>query len=174
MVLGRLQHRQCQDDARFGISAVWCEGASFARSAVICRSVYYQAAATGKTVALSGFVFFLPTVFQWSRSMATVPTSIRWALDAINAFFSTLLLLGSIATIRVALSPRRDTMIIWGMALFWVFNTAYQLLWPFPQRAVSWGTLGFAALMVASYTLTLWLGRDASAGLASNRRGAVA
>jgi hypothetical protein len=125
------------------------------------------------SAAMAAFHFFLPTVFQWSRHMATVPTSIRWGLDAINAFFSTLLLLGSIATIRVALSPRRDTMIIWGMALFWVSNTAYQLLWPFPQRAVSWVTLGFAAWMVASYTLALWLGREAS-GLASNSRGAAA
>ena len=126
------------------------------------------------SAAMAAFHFFLPTVFEWSRHMAPVPTSIRWALDAINAFFSTLLLLGSIATIRVALAPRRDTTIIWGMALFWVFNTAYQLLWPFPQRAVSWGTLGFAALMLASYTLALWLGREASAGLASNGRGAAA
>lgn len=126
------------------------------------------------SAAMAAFHFFLPTVFEWSRHMATVPTSIRWALDAINAFFSTLLLLGSIATIRIALSPRRDSMIIWGMALFWVFNIAYQLLWPFPQRAVSWGTLGFAALMLASYTLALWLGREASGGLASNSRGAAA
>jgi hypothetical protein len=126
------------------------------------------------SAAMAAFHFFLPTVFQWSRHMATVPTSIRWGVDAINAFFSILLLLGSIATIRVALSPRRDTMIICGMTLFWVFNTAYQLLWPFPQRAVSWGTLGFAALMVASYTLALWLGREPSAGLVSNGRGAAA
>jgi hypothetical protein len=126
------------------------------------------------SAAMAAFHFFLPTVFQWSRYMATVPTSIRWALDAINAFFSTLLLLGSIATIRVALSPRQDTMIIWGMALFWLFNIAYQLLWPFPQRAVSWGTLGFSALMVASYTLALWLGREPSAGLSTNGRGAAA
>jgi hypothetical protein len=130
--------------------------------------------AGASSAAMAAFHFFLPTVFQWSRYMATVPTSIRWGLDAINAFFSTLLLLGSIATIRVALSPRRDTMIIWGMTLFWVFNTAYQLLWPFPQRAVSWGTLGFAALMVASYTLALWLRREPSAGQASNGRGAAA
>jgi len=126
------------------------------------------------SAAMAAFHFFLPTVFQWSGYMATVPTSIRWGLEAINTFFSTLLLLGSIATIRVALSSRRDTTIIWGMALFWLVNIAYQLLWPFPQRAVSWATLGFAALMVASYTLALWLGREASAGLASNDGGAAA
>ena len=119
------------------------------------------------SAAMAAFHFFLPTVFQWSRYMATVPTSIRWGVDALNAFFSTLLLLGSVATIRVALSPRPDTMIIWGMTLFWLFNTVYQLLWPFPQRAVWWGTLGFAALMVACYSLALWLGREASAGLGS-------
>ena len=125
------------------------------------------------SAAMGAFHFFLPTIFQWSRHMAAVPTSIRWALDAINAFFSTLLLLGGIATIRVALLPRRDTMIVWGMTLFWMVNTAYQLLWPFPQRAVSWGTLGFAALMVAAYILALWFGREASAPMASDGRGAA-
>lgn len=44
------------------------------------------------SAAMAAFHFFLPTVFQWSRYTAPVPTSIRWALDAINAFFSTLLL----------------------------------------------------------------------------------
>lgn len=116
------------------------------------------------SAAMAAFHFFLPTVFQWSRFMTTVPASIRWGMDAINAFFSALLLLGSAATIRVALSPRRDTMIVWGMALFWGFNAAYQLMWPFPQRAVSWGTLAFAAWMVASYSLALWLGHDVPAG----------
>ena len=126
------------------------------------------------SAAMAAFHFFLPTVFRWSSYMATVPTSIRWGMDAINAFFSTLLLLGSVATIRVALSPRRDMMIIWGMTVFWVVNTAYQLVWPFPQRAVWWGTLAFAALMVASYSLALWLGRQGSAGLASDSHGAAA
>jgi hypothetical protein len=42
MVLGGLQHRQFQDDAHFDISAVWCNVASCARSAAICRSVYSQ------------------------------------------------------------------------------------------------------------------------------------
>lgn len=42
MVLGRLQHPQFRDDARFDISAVWCNVASCARSAAICRSVYSQ------------------------------------------------------------------------------------------------------------------------------------
>ena len=34
--------RRIKEDARFDISAVWCYAASFARSAAICRSVYYQ------------------------------------------------------------------------------------------------------------------------------------
>jgi hypothetical protein len=87
-------------------------------------------------------------------------------VDAINVFFSTLLLLGSAATIRVARQPRRDPMIIWGMALFWAFNAGYQLVHPFPHRAVSSGTLAFAVLMVALYSLALWLGREASSGVA--------
>ena len=126
------------------------------------------------SAAMAAFHFFLPTVFQWSRYMTSVPTSIRWAMDAINVFFSTLLLLGSVGTIRVALSSRGSTMIIWGMTLFWMVNTAYQLLWPFPQRTVWWGTFAFAALMVVSYSLALWFGREASAGLAPNGRGADA
>jgi len=116
------------------------------------------------SAGMAAFHFFLPTVFQWSRFMTTVPASIRWGMYAINAFFSALLLLGSVATIRAALSPRRDRTIVWGMALFWVFNAVYQLIWPFPSRAVWWGTLAFAAWMVASYLLALWLWHDAPAG----------
>lgn len=70
---------------------------------------------------------------------------------AINAFFSVLLLLGSVATIRVALSPARDKVVLWGMALFWGFNAVYQVIWPFPSRIVWWATLAFAVWMVASY-----------------------
>ena len=111
---------------------------------------------------MAGFHFFLPSVYQWSRYMTDVPDSIRWGMSAINAFFSALLLLGSIATIRVALSPRPDRMILWGMALFWVFNAVYQVIWPFPLRAVWWGTLGFAVLMAACYLLALRGGPQAA------------
>jgi hypothetical protein len=117
------------------------------------------------------FHFFLPSVFQWSRFMTTVPASIVWGMYAINAFFSLLLLLGSVATIRVALSPGRDSVVVWGMAIFWIFNAIYQLVWPFPARRVAWGTLAFAAWMFASYAVALWLWRDGRAG--SERQSAV-
>jgi hypothetical protein len=107
--------------------------------------------------------FFLPSIYQWPRFMTTVPASILWGMYAINAFFSALLLLGSVATIRVALSPGRDKVVIWGMALFWAFNVAYQVIWPFPARAVRWWTLAFGVWMVASYALALWFWNDAPA-----------
>ena len=54
MALGRLQHPQFQDDACFYISAVWRYAASFARSAAICRSVYYQVGLRVTTSAVGG------------------------------------------------------------------------------------------------------------------------
>jgi hypothetical protein len=116
------------------------------------------------SAGMASFHFFLPNVFQWSRFMTTVPASILWGMYAINAFFSFLLLLGSVATIRVALSPTRDKAVLWGMALFWGFNAVYQVIWPFPLRTVWWATLAFAGWMLASYTLALWLLNGATAG----------
>lgn len=103
------------------------------------------------------FHFVLPDIFQWPRYMAGVPDSIVWGMFAINAFFSFLLLLGAVATIRFALSPTRDRSVLWGMALFWAFNAAYQIARPFPQRTVWVGTLAFAAAMLACYVLALRL-----------------
>ncbi len=94
--------------------------------------------------------------------MTTVPASIVWGMNAINAFFSFLLLLGSVATIRVALSPTQDKVVVWGMALFWVSNAVYQVTWPFPLRTVWLATLAFSLWMVASYTLALWLLTEAT------------
>jgi hypothetical protein len=116
------------------------------------------------SAGMASFHFFLPNVFQWSRFMTNVPASILWGMYAINAFFSVLLLLGSVATIRVALSPTRDKVVLWGMALFWGFNAVYQVIWPFPLRTVWLATLAFAVWMVASYTVALWLLSGATAG----------
>jgi hypothetical protein len=88
---------------------------------------------------------------------------------AINAFFSVLLLLASVATIRVALSPARDKIVLWGMTLFWGFNAVYQVIWPFPLRTVWWASLAFAVWMIASYTLALWLLNEATPGPRSER-----
>jgi len=118
------------------------------------------------------FHFILPDVFQWPRYMAGVPDSIVWGMYAINAFFSFLLLLGSVATIRLALSPTRDRSVLWGMALFWAFNAAYQVARPFPQRTVWVATLVFAIAMLACYALALRLssgGRDVIASRSSTR-----
>lgn len=120
------------------------------------------------SAGMAAFHFFLPNVFQWSRFMTTVPASIVWGMYAINAFFSALLLLGSVATIRVALSPARDRVVVWGMALFWGFNVVYQVIWPFPARTVWWATLAFGVWMVASYTVALWLLKDVLQVVPSN------
>jgi hypothetical protein len=109
------------------------------------------------SAGMAVFHFFLPDVFQWSRFMATVPASIVWGMYAINAFFSFLLLLGSVATIRVALAPAQDRAVVWGMAIFWGFNVVYQVIWPFPKRSVWLATLAFAVTMLALYTMSLWL-----------------
>lgn len=125
-----------------------------ARSTIVKPLLLTAGIASG---GMALFHFVLPDVFHWPRYMTGVPDSIVWGMYATNAFFSFLLLLGSAATIRIALSPMRDRSVLWGMALFWVFNAAYQIVRPFPQRMVWVGTLVFAAAMLACYVLALRL-----------------
>lgn len=133
-----------------------------ARSTIVKPLLLTAGIASG---GMALFHFVLPDVFQWPRYMSGVPDSIVWGMYAINAFFSFLLLLGSAATIRFALSPTRDRSVVWGMALFWAFNAAYQIVRPFPQRTVWAATLVFAVAMLACYVFALRLAghKEASA-----------
>ncbi|MBI3406963.1 MAG: hypothetical protein HY040_01220 [Planctomycetes bacterium] len=114
------------------------------------------------TAGMGAFHFFLPQLFGWSRFTDALPAEIRWALFAINAFLSLLLLAGGVASI---MTSRRTTAAtrwpIWTMAAFWLFNTIYQVIWPFPTSGVRWALLGFGLVMALLYLAGLFLARRA-------------
>jgi hypothetical protein len=109
---------------------------------------------------MAAFHFALPSIFDWDRFASALPTPIRWALFAINAFFSMLLLAGGLASVGLARRQRPATAVLWIMVLFWAFSAGYQMLRPFPMAGIRWVLLGFALATSALYALTLWaLGR---------------
>src|SRR5262245_55711287 len=114
-------------------------------------------AAGTATTAMGAFHFLLPQVFAWVSFLAPLPPELQWALIAMNAFLSLLLLMGGIASLWVA---RRDapptTLPQVAMAIFWAFNAGYQLWRPFPTPGVRWLLLGFALTTAALYVLALW------------------
>jgi hypothetical protein len=112
------------------------------------------------TAAMGAFHFALPHLFGWSRFTHTLPAEIQWALFALNAFLSLLLVAGGMASILVV---RRTSMAdlapIWAMAAFWVYNSVYQLVWPFPAPVARWPLLGFAVGVTLCYGMGLLLQR---------------
>jgi hypothetical protein len=106
------------------------------------------------TSVMGAFHFFLPRLFGWARFSSTLPNEIQWALFSLNSFFSLLLLAGGLATLRAIRKndPTRDWS-IWIMGIFWLFNSGYQFLWPFPTPQVRWILFGFAFVVAALYIL---------------------
>ena len=107
----------------------------------------------GMSVALALYHFFLPFQFHWARFVEEVPGQIRWALFALNFFFSVLLLVVGLLVLATAWSSARDRplalMVVGGAASFWLANFAYLVLFPFPVPAslyaVKWGLASFSA-----------------------------
>ena len=113
-------------------------------------------AASFATIALAGFHFALPRVFAWAQFTAQLPAEIRWALFAMNTFLSLLLLLGGLVTLVD--SGKRRASSLWpirAMAVFWVFNAAYQTVRPFPTPVLRWVSLAFALIVAALYLFPL-------------------
>jgi hypothetical protein len=102
------------------------------------------------------FHFFLPHLFGWGRFTQPLPSEIRWALSAINAFLSLFLLAGGLASVRdVRLPGAGSAGILWTMLAFWAFNVAYQIVWPFPTPGVRWLLLAFAVGVALLYATGL-------------------
>lgn len=109
------------------------------------------------TAAMGAFHFALPALFGWARFTQTLPVQIQWALVAINAFFSLLLLAGGLTSL---MAVRRDASSRWSigtMVVFWVFNAAYQVVRPFPAPRIRWVLLGFAVVVALLYIVGLIL-----------------
>ncbi len=118
----------------------------------------------GLATLLTGVVHLaLPRLYNWAPYLAGLVDSIRWALYAINAFFSALLLLAGAATVRAARSGRPDRVLVGGMAAFWLFNLAYQLASPFPEPRISLIARSFALALFLCYATAFLLARRALA-----------
>jgi|SRR5215471_6259672 len=109
------------------------------------------------TTLMGAFHFLLPQVFGWAPFLQPLPPELRWALIAMNAFLSLLLLMGGLASLWAA-RARRSLVALpeLPMAIFWGFNAGYQLVRPFPTPGVRWVLLGFAAATALLYVLALW------------------
>jgi hypothetical protein len=126
----------------------------------LARSLILVAGSAG--AAMGAFHFFLPGLFGWGRFTDALPAEIRWALYAINAFFSLLLLAGSLASMAAVRDPATGALAnwpTWTMTVFWIFNTAYQLAWPFPAPRIRWVLVGFALAVAMLYAAGLYVGR---------------
>lgn len=105
---------------------------------------------------MGAFHFFLRPLFAWARFVDPLPAEIRWALYAMNAFLSLLLLTGGLASLAAA--RRWGPTAAWPariMAVFGAFNAAYQIVRPFPTPGVRWVLLAFALFVAVLYALAL-------------------
>ena len=120
------------------------------RRCAIGRSLIIVAGAA--TAAMGAYHFLLPRLFGWGRFTQGLPAEIQWALFALNAFLSLLLLAGGSASILTAVRKGScDWSSHWVMIAFWLFNCIYQLAEPFPSPGVRWVLLGFAAAVALFY-----------------------
>lgn len=114
--------------------------------------------------AMAAFHFVLPHVFGWARFVNDIPSPIRWGLFSINVFFSTLLLWGGFTTIIAALNDRGSSIlshcIFFGMGVFWIIDTSYQVIYPFPHVIMRWVLLGFSISVALLYTFGVLLSFD--------------
>ena len=111
------------------------------------------------TTALGAYHFLLPRMFQWREYVHGEPEPI-WAIFAMNAMLSFLMCGGGLTTIFIAL--KRDGLgatarfVTLGMALFWMFNAAYQALRPPPfPPTLRIGFLTLAIFLALLYLVTL-------------------
>ena len=112
---------------------------------------------------MGAYHFFLPSIFHWAKYVTGSPEPI-WAIFAMNTMMSFLMLWGGLSTIFIAL--KRDAsgatarFVTLGMALFWIFNAAYQALRPPPFPApLPMGFQALAIFLALLYSIALFASR---------------
>ena len=106
------------------------------------------------SAAMGLFHFFLPRVYSWQAYLGHTPAELRWALLALNCFFSLLLLCAGVSAIASWWRPALGVSSSLTLAAFWCVNVTYQWLVPPPwPRAIALGLLAFA---VCAAVLSLW------------------
>ena len=108
--------------------------------------------AGGLSVGMGGFHWWLPEVFGWNAGMAAAPASLRWALPALNAFWSLLAVATGAIAWRLARGEAWRTpagrFVATTLAAYWLLHTVYLVTKPFPLPSrlawLGWGFVGFA------------------------------
>lgn len=103
---------------------------------------------------MGGFHWWLPDVFGWSAGMVAAPATLRWALLALNAFWSLFAIGTGVIAWRLARGEAwRDPLGQFVAAIFaayWSLHAVYLVARPFPLPPrlawLGWGFLGFAVL----------------------------
>ena len=94
-------------------------------------------AAGGLDCGMAGYHFFLPFHMGWGAHLDGTPSSIVWALYALNFSWSLLVLLTGILVFQVArLGPGAGTFarrFVFMVGLFWLIHGGYTWLNPFPM-----------------------------------------
>ncbi|WP_066495766.1 hypothetical protein [Abyssisolibacter fermentans] len=107
------------------------------------------------TIMMGILHFFVPFIFPWERLIRQLYPPIKWALYAMNYFFSLLLLLGGILTLVAEFKWRMVNgirkCISGGMGLFWLAGAIYEIIYPFPIKEARWVLPGVAFIIFCLY-----------------------
>ncbi len=114
------------------------------------------------TSGMGAYHFFFPSMFRWSEYVHGSPEPI-WAIFAMNAMLSFLMLWCGLATFFIA--RKRDEFgatarfVTLGMALFWIVNAVYQAVRPPPfPTPLRIGFLTLAATLALLFLVALLAG----------------
>jgi hypothetical protein len=118
------------------------------------------------SLGMGAFHLVLPQVFGWGPYVARLPPAVHWGMYAINCFFSILLILGALLSLRTRIdSGDAARLVPLGMGVFWTINAAYQLIIPFPMprsmQPLRWALLAFPILVAACYGVA-WFAASSS------------
>ena len=86
--------------------------------------------------------FFVPFIFPWEQLIDGLYSPIKWALFAMNIFYSFLLLWAGVLSFICAIKPNISQSIYhWingGIGLFWLIGAIYEIIIPFPINEARW------------------------------------
>lgn len=108
--------------------------------------------------------FFVPFIFPWERLIKDLYPPIKWALFAMNFFFSLLLLWGGlltlISTLKWTITRRMRYWIHGGMGLFWLVGAIYEIVFPFPILEAMWVLPAIAFCISLLYWIAVFLYKE--------------
>ncbi|HAA20752.1 MAG TPA: hypothetical protein DCR93_29140 [Cytophagales bacterium] len=114
---------------------------------------------TLQTLLMALYHFLLPYQFQWASAMPTGAPTLRWALFALNHYFSFTLLLLTIPLLTTLFkkrtTPRPLSTIL--LTLFWAFSGTYQLIEPMTlPTSLLWLSYLLAGLAWTNALILAW------------------